>query len=106
MRHVVTMRVVTTLAAIGDAGGTHMKTGLIIVGLLTVLTMPIVAQAQGVVRGAQEGASEGTRTGNKAAGPVGGAVGGVVGGTVGGVTGGVKGALGVPSKPKAKKPSQ
>ena len=79
-----------------------MKVRWIIAGVLVVLAMPVVADAQGVVGGAQQGASQGAREGSKAAGPVGGAVGTVVGGTVGGVTGGVKGALGVSDKPKRK----
>lgn len=83
-----------------------MKAGWIVVGVLAVLAMPVVADAQGIVGGAQQGASQGAREGSKAAGPVGGAVGGVVGGTVGGVTGGVKGALGVSDKPKKKSKTQ
>lgn len=66
---------------------------------LGVLSMPIGAEAQGVVRGAQEGSA----TGNRAAGPVGGAVGGAVGGVVGGVAGGVKGVLGVPQDTSVRK---
>ncbi len=80
-----------------------MKAGWIVLGLLAVLAMPVVADAQGVIGGAQQGASQGAREGSKAAGPVGGAAGTVVGGTVGGVTGGVKGVLGVSDKPKTKK---
>jgi gas vesicle protein len=53
----------------------------------------MVAQAQGIVRGAQEGAVEG----NRAAGPVGGAV----GGAVGGIVGGVEGVLGIPQRSSA-----
>jgi hypothetical protein len=87
-------------------GRTQMKVGWIVIGLLAVLAVPVVAEAQGIVGGAQQGASQGTREGNKVAGPVGGAVGGVVGGTVGGVTGGVKGALGVSDKPKKKSNTQ
>ncbi|MGZ5864554.1 MAG: Spy/CpxP family protein refolding chaperone [Xanthobacteraceae bacterium] len=72
-----------------------MKIHLVMVaGILTVLALPLTAQAQGIVRGAQEGAAEG----NRAAGPVGGAVGGVVGGAVGGAVGGVKGVLGIPQR--------
>jgi hypothetical protein len=68
-----------------------MKNQLIMIaGVLTVLAMPVTAQAQGIVRGAQEGAAEG----NRAAGPVG----GVVGGAVGGAVGGVKGVLGIPQR--------
>jgi hypothetical protein len=59
-------------------------------GIAAVLSLPVVAQAQGIVRGAEEGAAEG----NRAAGPVGGAV----GGAVGGVVGGVEGVLGIPQR--------
>jgi hypothetical protein len=59
-------------------------------GIAAVLSLPLVAQAQGIVRGAQEGAAEG----NRAAGPVGGAV----GGAVGGIVGGVEGVLGIPQR--------
>lgn len=62
--------------------------------VLTVLAMPLAAQAQGVVRGAEEGAA----AGNRAAGPVGGAVGAGVGGVVGGIEGGVKGVFGIPQR--------
>ncbi len=58
--------------------------------IAAVLSLPLLAQAQGVVRGAEEGAAEG----NRAAGPVG----GVVGGAVGGVVGGVEGVLGIPQR--------
>jgi hypothetical protein len=60
--------------------------------LLATLALPMVAQAQGTVRGAQEGAAEG----NRAAGPLG----AVVGGTVGAVTGTVGGILGVEERPR------
>ena len=63
-------------------------------GIAAVLSLPLVAQAQGIVRGAEEGAAEG----NRAAGPVGGAVGGAVGGVVGGVEGGLEGVLGIPQR--------
>src|ERR1035438_9353906 len=63
-------------------------------GFAAVLSLPLVAQAQGIVRGAEEG----TAAGNRAAGPVGGAVGGAVGGVVGGVEGGIKGILGIPQR--------
>jgi hypothetical protein len=56
------------------------------------LAFPIVACAQGVVRGADEGAHEGEH----AAGPVG----AVVGGVVGAVGGGVAGLLGVDQRPR------
>jgi gas vesicle protein len=59
-------------------------------GIAAVLSLPLVAQAQGIVRGAEEGAA----AGNRAAGPVGGAV----GGAVGGVVGGVEGVLGIPQR--------
>ena len=62
---------------------------------LTFLAMPLVAQAQGVVRGTQEGAAVGGSAGNRAAGPVGSVVGAAVGGVAGGVAGGVNGALGI-----------
>lgn len=62
--------------------------------VLATLAMPLMAQAQGIIRGAEEGAA----AGNRAAGPVGGAVGGVVGGVGGGVVGGVKGILGIPQR--------
>jgi hypothetical protein len=81
----------------------HMKTALIITGLLAALAMPVAANAQGVVGGAKEGSAQGAKEGNKVLGPVGGAVGGVVGGATGAAVGGVKGALGVPAKPKKKK---
>jgi hypothetical protein len=64
------------------------------VGVAAVLSLPLAAQAQGVVRGAEEGAA----AGNRAAGPVGGAVGAGVGGVVGGIEGGVKGVLGIPQR--------
>ena len=81
-----------------------MKTGFIVAGLLAVLSMPVAADAQGIVGGAQQGSSQGAKEGSKVLGPVGGAVGGVVGGATGAAVGGVKGALGVPaSKPKKKK---
>jgi phage tail tape-measure protein len=64
------------------------------IAVVSLFTLPAVAEAQGVVRGAREGAAVGNRT----AGPVGGAVGGVVGGVTGGVVGGVRGVLGVPDR--------
>ena len=63
-------------------------------GVAAVLSLPLAAQAQGVVRGAEEGAA----AGNRAAGPVGGAVGAGVGGVVGGVEGGIEGVLGIPQR--------
>jgi hypothetical protein len=62
---------------------------------LTFLAMPLVTQAQGIVRGAQQGVAVGGSAGNRAAGPVGTAVGATVGGVAGGVAGGVNGALGI-----------
>ncbi len=61
-----------------------------VAAVLSLPSLPLLAQAQGIVRGAQEGAAEG----NRAAGPVGGAV----GGAVGGVVGGVEGVLGIPQR--------
>ena len=58
-------------------------------GVAAILSLPVAAQAQGVVRGAEEGAA----AGNRAAGPVGGAVGAGVGGVVGGIEGGIEGVL-------------
>jgi hypothetical protein len=65
-------------------------------GVLAVLAIPHVAQAQGVIRGADQGARQGVREGNRAAGPVGGVVGGALGLGVGAAVGGVKGVLGIP----------
>jgi hypothetical protein len=59
---------------------------------ISLLGIPTVGHAQGIVRGAQEGAYEGGR----AAGPVGAAVGGAVGAGVGGAVGAVDGILGIP----------
>jgi hypothetical protein len=58
------------------------------------LSLPLAAQAQGIVRGAEEGAA----AGHRAAGPVGGAVGAGIGGVVGGVEGGLEGVLGIPQR--------
>src|ERR1039458_2708173 len=63
---------------------------LMAASVAAVLSLPFVAQAQGIGRGAEEGAAEG----NRAAGPVGGAV----GGAVGGIVGGVEGVLGIPQR--------
>jgi Protein of unknown function (DUF1236) len=60
--------------------------------LLTTLALPLVAHAQGTVRGAQEGAAVGERD----AGPVG----AVVGGAVGAVTGTIGGILGIDARPR------
>ena len=59
---------------------------------ITMLAIPHIGHAQGIVRGAQEGAYEG----NRVAGPVGGVVGGAVGAGVGGAMGAVDGVLGIP----------
>jgi hypothetical protein len=59
---------------------------------LTLLAIPQIACAQGIVRGAQQGAYEGDRV----AGPIGGAVGEAVGAGVGGAVGAVDGVLGIP----------
>ena len=67
---------------------------MIAAGVAAALSLPLLAQAQGIVRGAQEGAAEG----NRAAGPVGGAVGAGLGGVVGGVEGGLEGVLGIPQR--------
>ena len=67
---------------------------LILASLMTVLTLPVTAEAQGIVGGAHIGAARGER----AAGPVGGIVGGVIGGAVGGVVGGTRGVLGLPHR--------
>jgi hypothetical protein len=61
---------------------------------LTLLAVPQVANAQGIVRGAQQGAYEGDRV----AGPIGGVVGEVVGAGVGGAVGAVDGVLGIPDR--------
>jgi hypothetical protein len=59
---------------------------------ILVLSMPVMAQAQGVPGGIEQGA----RDGGRAAGPIG----AIVGGTVGGVVGGVAGVLGVDQRPR------
>jgi len=69
-----------------------MQTKMGIAVLAGLLTLPLAAQAQGVVRGTERGAADG----GAAAGPVG----AVVGGVVGGVTGGVAGVLGVNDAPR------
>jgi hypothetical protein len=56
--------------------------------LVLVLGVPVVVNAQGLVKGVEQGAREG----NKAAGPIGGVLGGAIGGVVGAV-GGVVGAV-------------
>ena len=60
--------------------------------LAAAMTLPALAQAQGVPGGAAQGA----RDGERAAGPVG----AVVGGVIGGVVGGVAGVLGVDARPR------
>jgi hypothetical protein len=59
---------------------------------MSVLALPVAAQAQGTIRGAQEGAEQG----NHAAGPIG----AIVGGAVGAATGTVGGILGVDDRPR------
>ena len=49
-----------------------MKAGWIVAGVLAILAVLELANAQGVIGGAQQGASQGAREGSKAAGPVGG----------------------------------
>jgi len=56
------------------------------------LTVPVAAQAQGVLGGIDQGAREGAHD----AGPVG----AVVGGAMGGVVGGINGVLGVDQRPR------
>lgn len=65
---------------------------LMSLAMIATLALPVVAQAEGTVRGAQEGAAEGGR----AAGPIG----AIVGGTVGAATGTVGGILGVDTRPR------
>jgi Protein of unknown function (DUF1236) len=60
--------------------------------VFAALAMPVIAQAQGTVRGAEEGAEQGGR----AAGPLG----AIVGGAVGAATGTVGGILGVEERPR------
>ena len=60
--------------------------------LLTLLALPVAAQAQGTVRGMERGAAQGDRE----AGPLG----AVVGGTVGAVAGTIGGILGVEDRPR------
>jgi hypothetical protein len=63
-----------------------------IAALVATVTLPVVAQAQGVPGGVERG----SRDGERAAGPVG----AVVGGVIGGVVGGVGGILGVDERPR------
>ncbi|MGY2049272.1 DUF1236 domain-containing protein [Methylobacterium sp. JK268] len=69
-----------------------MKTKTLLAAAALAFTLPMAAQAQGLVRGAQRGAEEGT----DAAGPIG----GIVGGAVGAATGAVGGLLGVDERPR------
>src|SRR4029077_3956666 len=62
--------------------------------ILTLLAIPHLGHAQGIVRGAREGTYEG----NRIAGPVGGVVGGAVGAGVGGAVGAVRGVFGIPDR--------
>ncbi len=65
-----------------------MKPGFVFASAVCAfLSLPIVAQAQGLIGGAEEGA----HAGNRAAGPVG----AVVGGAIGAGVGTVNGALGI-----------
>src|SRR5690348_18384885 len=59
---------------------------------LATLMLPLVAQAEGTIRGAEEGAA----VGGNAAGPVG----AIVGGALGAATGTVGGILGVDDRPR------
>jgi hypothetical protein len=58
---------------------------------LSLLAIPHLGHAQGIVRGAEEG----SREGNRVAGPVGRVVGGAVGAGVGGAMGAVRGVFGI-----------
>ena len=69
-----------------------MRNKAIAIAAASIFMFPVLAMAQGVVRGADEGAREG----NRAAGPVG----GVVGGVLGAVGGGIAGVLGVDQGPR------
>ncbi len=68
---------------------------LVVTSLLALVSFPIAAEAQGVIRGTEQGAARGAAEGRRAAGPVGQAAGTVVGGVTGGVVGGVRGVLGI-----------
>jgi Protein of unknown function (DUF1236) len=63
-----------------------------VAAIVAAVSIPALAQAQGVPGGVERGAREGER----AAGPVG----AIVGGTIGGVVGGVAGVLGVEQRPR------
>jgi hypothetical protein len=64
---------------------------MMVAGVFAVLSVPLGAQAQGIVRGGEQGASEGGRI----AGPIGAVGGAVFGGVTGGIVGGVDGVLGI-----------
>src|SRR5215468_2715283 len=68
-----------------------MKMKILTVATFVVVSLPIVAHAQGTIRGAEEGAAAGER----AAGPLG----AIVGGTIGAAAGTVGGVLGVEERP-------
>ena len=69
-----------------------MNSKIIAAVLVTALSLPVAAHAQGTVRGAEEGAREGSRAG--------GPIGEVLGGAVGAVTGTIGGILGVDDRPR------
>ncbi len=69
-----------------------MRASTLVAAVMVAAALPLVAQAQGTVRGAEEGAAQGGR--------VGGPIGAIVGGTVGAVTGTVGGILGVDTRPR------
>lgn len=69
-----------------------MRNYLLAIATITLVSLPLAANAQGTIRGAEEGA----RVGNDAAGPIG----GIVGGAVGAATGTVGGILGVEERPR------
>lgn len=68
----------------------NMKT--LLAATAIALSLPVAAQAQGLVRGAERGAQDGS----DAAGPIG----AIVGGAVGAATGTVGGILGVDDRPR------
>jgi Protein of unknown function (DUF1236) len=69
-----------------------MRASTLVVAVMVAAALPLVAHAQGTIRGAEEGAAQGGR--------VGGPIGAIVGGTVGAVTGTVGGVLGVDTRPR------
>ncbi len=69
-----------------------MRSYLLAIATITVVSLPLTAYAQGTIRGAEEGA----RAGHEAAGPLG----GIVGGAVGAATGTIGGILGVEERPR------